>query len=103
MNSRVWLCMGALAGGIGFGCGSEDKNQSEPEVTGAEPPAELLSFQCRQDTTKSSTPIDGLQDEPRSFRDTGKTVGVALNGGRLGETAYTDTIAAQFNQLTPEN
>ncbi|MEY2936762.1 MAG: Endo,4-beta-xylanase [Pseudomonadota bacterium] len=109
MKSR--LCVVGLAASVGasFGCGDEDIQlpvQAETEVDGlqAAEPTELLSYDCRQDQSKKSSPPGAAANQPKAFRDTQHKVGVAVAEWRLAEDPqYGATIAQQFNQLTPEN
>jgi endo-1,4-beta-xylanase len=77
-----------------FSCASDDED--EPEQT----TLQLLGYSCREDAALTSSPAD----EPApSWRDTGRTMGVAVNADGLLDPAYAATVASQFNQLTPEN
>lgn len=111
MMSRVWVVglIASMSGG--FGCGDEDElpagaTEPETEVAGLLPeePTQLLEHQCRQDPNAKSTPPGAETSAPKSFLDTGRTVGVAVAEWRLAEDPqYGATIAQQFNQLTAEN
>lgn len=82
-----------LSGAL-LACSSED--EAPPEQT----TLQLLGYECRGDAARSSAP----SDEPSaSFRDTGRSVGVAVNAEGLLDPVYAETVATQFSQLTPEN
>ena len=65
--------------------------------------AQLLSYDCRQDATKGSTPAGSAANLPQSFRDTDRLMGVAVNADGLEDPAYAEAVADQFSQLAPEN
>lgn len=65
--------------------------------------AQLLSYDCRQDPTKKSSPQGSAADLPQTLRETERRVGVAVNAAGLENPAYAETVAAQFNQLVAEN
>jgi len=66
-------------------------------------PPELLSYSCQEDATRSSSQAE-LDSSAPALRDSTHNVGAAVAAFRLDEDpAYGQTIAAQFNQLTPEN
>src|SRR6476620_4449013 len=97
----VGLCAGSLAW---FGCGS-DKDGADTEVDALKPaePAQLLSYSCRQDAALESTPPGSGANLPKTFRQTQKLVGAAVNATGLDDPNYASTVATQFSQLTPEN
>src|SRR5690606_28448136 len=64
---------------------------------------QLLSYDCRQDATKKSSPQGSASGLPQSFRETERRVGVAVNAAGLEDPVYAATVAAQFNQLVAEN
>src|SRR5688572_6456343 len=90
-------------------CGADEVDRLEP-VLETTPDAggstvdegpQLLLHSCRQDETKKSTNPD--QSQPPTLRETERQVGVAVSAAGLMDTAYAALVAAQFNQLTPEN
>ncbi len=113
MRSRLWVMGLAASMSGGLGCGDEDRAPAGSESSGAqtgveslqpEEPAQLISYECRQDPARKSTPPGAVASEAQSFRETGRTVGAAVAAWRLAEDEqYGPTIAAQFNQLTAEN
>ena len=78
------------------GCASDADDRAQPGDT-----MQLLDYSCREDAARSSVPPDA--EPTMSWRDTTRTVGVAVSADRLSDPAYAATVAAQFNQLTPEN
>jgi endo-1,4-beta-xylanase len=89
-------------------CGSDaDNDMTQPTTDmGALKPAEptqLLSYGCRQDAAKKSTPPGSAANLPKTFRQTERVVGVAANAAGLDDPAYAKTVSTQFSQLTPEN
>ncbi len=107
MKSSLWSGFAgvALSAGALVACGSEDDSRAQTEVSGLEPtePTELLSFDCREDETKQSTPPGSDEGLPQSFRETDHLVGVAVNATGLEDPAYAQTVADQFSQVTAEN
>lgn len=111
MKCSVWMPLGVV--GLGatalFACSGdgEDSPVPEPESESEElepnDAAQLLSYTCRQDEAKRSTPLPSGSEAPATFRDTERLVGVAVSQGGLQDPAYAELVAAQFNQLTPEN
>jgi len=87
------LVVFGLAGAL-LGCSSDD--EAEPEQT----TLQLLGYSCQEDAARTSSAAD--QPAP-TWRDTGRNVGVAVNADGLLDPAYAQTVAAEFNQLTPEN
>ena len=80
--------------GVQLGCASDE--EAEPEQA----TLQLLGYSCSGDAARGSS----AADEPAStWRDTGRTMGVAVNADGLLDPAYAQTVAAEFNQLTPEN
>src|SRR5262245_5366071 len=82
-----------LAGAL-VACSSDDEGEPEQATL------QLLGYSCREDAARTSSPAD---DPAASWRDTGRTVGVAVNADGLLDPAYAQTVATEFNQLTPEN
>jgi endo-1,4-beta-xylanase len=113
MKHAVWKRSRVVALGASclLACGSESEEaqqpQPEPESMDAEPEPgddeQLLSYTCRQDETKRSTPLASVEGEPVVLRAAGRRVGVAVSADRLSDPAYAATVAAHFNQLTAEN
>jgi endo-1,4-beta-xylanase len=109
MKSRRWIVSLAASVSAGLGCGDEDieiPRETATEVDQLQPaePTQLLSYDCRQDPSKKSTPPGTGAMQPKTFKETGRNVGVAVAEWRLAEDPqYGATIAQQFNQLTAEN
>lgn len=119
MNCCFWNGLGAL--GLSAcalsACADEDAEVTPPPPTGQadagametpetpETPgvAQLLSYQCREDATKTSSPQGSSPELPQTFRETERLVGVAVSATALADPAYAETVAAQFNQLVAEN
>lgn len=80
-------------------CSSDD--EAAPLPAGEEP-MQLLSYECREDATRASAEAS-LPAQAPFFRDGERRVGVAVSAARLEDPAYAATVAAQFNQITPEN
>jgi endo-1,4-beta-xylanase len=96
--SAIVLCASAL-----LACSSDDDATTETDALQSTEPTQLLSYPCAQDTTKSSTPPGSGANLPKTFQATGRTVGVAVNADGLLDPAYAEAVAAQYNQVTPEN
>jgi endo-1,4-beta-xylanase len=101
----VVLCAGSLAW---FGCGSDqddDQGGADTEADALTPaePTQLLSYSCRQDPLQQSTPPGSAANLPKTFRQTQRLVGAAVNATGLDDPSYANTVATQFSQLTPEN
>jgi len=107
MNSRFCDGLGALTLGISalLGCSDRDIDPSQTETDALQPvePTELLSYSCRQDETKESTPPGSAAKLPKTLRETNRLLGVAVNAAGLEDPAYAKTVAEQYSQLTPEN
>src|SRR5688572_26458818 len=90
-------------GGSLLACSSDD-DASEQGTNALQPgePTELLPYTCAADETRASTPADAA-GVPSGFRDTGRTMGVAVSEAGLQDPAYAATVAAQFDQVTAEN
>jgi endo-1,4-beta-xylanase len=84
-------------------CSSEDDDRTEAYALQPTEPTQLLSYPCAQDPTQSSTPPGAGARLPKSLLDAGRTVGAAVNADGLLDPAYADAVAAQYNQVTPEN
>jgi len=95
--------LSALGLGSLLACSSDDET-AEQGTNALQPgePTELLPYTCAADAARASTPADAA-DVPSGFRDTGRTVGVAVSEAGLQDPAYAATVAAQFGQVTAEN
>jgi endo-1,4-beta-xylanase len=92
----------ALAASALLACSSDDDTSTtETDALLPEEPTELLTYSCREDETRSSTPPSS--SVPKTLEATGRAVGAAVSAARLEDPAYAQAVAAQFNQLTPEN
>jgi endo-1,4-beta-xylanase len=99
----VWMvsACGALSACGEDGDGVTFTEEGAPSALEPGGAAELLEFECRENAAKSSSAPE--TSSARSFRDSERTIGVAVSAARLAEPAYAQTIASQFNQVTPEN
>lgn len=93
----------ALGAGALLACSSDDDTSTTANALTPEEPTELLTYTCAEDETQSSTPPGSGPTLPRTLEATGRAVGVAVSAARLEDPAYAQAVAAQFNQLTPEN
>lgn len=109
MKSRLYRGLGAVALSVSVlgACNDRDVDPSNPETEtdALQPvePTELLSYECRQDEAKQSTPLASAAKLPKSLRQTERLLGVAVNAAGLEDPAYAKTVAEQYSQLTPEN
>jgi endo-1,4-beta-xylanase len=93
----------ALGASALLACSSDDDTDTEANALQPTEPTQLLSYSCAQDTTLSSTPPGAGARLPKSLHDAGRTVGAAVNADGLLDPAYAAAVAAQYNQVTPEN
>jgi len=101
-----WVGWALSAGALGACASGDDIVSAQPQTQlGAlQPePTQLLAYGCRQDAAKKSTPPGAAANQPKTFRQTERIMGVAVNAAGLQDPAYAGTVAAQFRQLTPEN
>ncbi len=106
-NGLATAALGACAFSMACGADDVDRSQPLPEPTpdaggpAADEGPQLLLHTCRQDETQQSTNPASI--EAPTFRETERQVGVAVSAASLLDPAYSAILAAQFNQLTPEN
>jgi endo-1,4-beta-xylanase len=102
-----WIGVALSASALG-GCASDEDILITPpqtQVDALKPvePTQLLAYDCRQGVAKKSTPPGSAANLPKSFRQSERIMGVAVNAAGLQDPAYAQTVSTQFRQLTPEN
>jgi endo-1,4-beta-xylanase len=102
---RNGFCAAGLSASTLFACVEDDIHPPRTETDAGLLPSEsaqLLAHACREDESRRSAAL-ASGDEAATFRGTERQVGVAVSATGLEDPAYAETVAAQFNQLTPEN
>jgi len=93
----------ALGASALLACSDDDGSTTEFNALQPLEPTELLTYSCREDETRSSTPPGWGANLPKTLEASGRAVGAAVSAARLQDPAYAQAVAAQFNQITPEN